>query len=90
VRLDLPIIQLRDLTAGKEIDRLRQFVASGTSDAPCDHRFAGYADGLLRSLSRGAMLYPRRHALPLVGRVSMDCHGGQPIERGSRRAGLYL
>lgn len=32
----------------------------------------GYADGILRSLSNSGKVYVKEHALPIIGRVSMD------------------
>ena len=70
VRLDLPVIQCRDLTAGEVVGYGNSWQAA----APC--RIAtvagGYADGLHRALSNGATLWHDTTPCPLVGRVSMD------------------
>ena len=71
VTLSLRVIQTRDVRAG-------EMVGYGASwHAPRDCRIAtvdaGYADGILRSLSgRGAQLFAGDTACPIVGRVSMD------------------
>lgn len=70
VTLDLPVVQIRDLQAG-------EVVGYGNSwQAPRPSRIAtvaaGYADGLLRTLSHKGTLWHRDQPCPLVGRVSMD------------------
>ena len=71
VTLSLRVIQTRDVRAG-------EMVGYGASwHAPRDCRIAtvdaGYADGILRSLSgKGAHLFAGDTACPIVGRVSMD------------------
>lgn len=71
LRLSLPVIQIRDVAAGEYVG----YGASWTAESP--RRIAtvaaGYADGILRSLSsRGASLYAGGVGCPIVGRVSMD------------------
>ncbi|MFN8983878.1 MAG: alanine racemase [Alphaproteobacteria bacterium] len=70
IRLEAPILQIRDIPAGASVGYGASFVAA------CPSRIAtiavGYADGYLRSLSgRGVAAY-RDMILPMVGRVSMD------------------
>ena len=70
VRLDLPVIQVRDLVAG-------EVVGYGNSwQAQRESRIAtvscGYADGISRAISNGATLWFGQTPCPLVGRVSMD------------------
>jgi phospholipid/cholesterol/gamma-HCH transport system permease protein len=70
IRLEAPILQIRDIPAGASVGYGASFVAARPS------RIAtiavGYADGYLRSLSgRGVAAY-RDMILPMVGRVSMD------------------
>lgn len=70
IRLDAPVLQIRDIPAGASVG----YGASHTAARPS--RIAtiavGYADGYLRSLSgRGVAAY-RDMILPMVGRVSMD------------------
>lgn len=69
VSLYLPVLQVRDLSAGETVGY------GATFRAPQDMRIAivsgGYADGILRSLSN--ITHGWYHAkLPLLGRVSMD------------------
>lgn len=70
VRLDLPVVQVRDLAAGEVVG----YGNSWQADKPS--RIAtvsgGYADGLIRAMSDRAMLWYDDHPCPLVGRVSMD------------------
>ncbi len=70
VRLDLPVIQTRDLASGETVG----YGNSWTAPAPT--RIAtvsgGYADGLIRSLSNTATLWMDDTPCPLRGRVSMD------------------
>lgn len=70
VRLDLPVVQCRDLVAGEVVG----YGNSWQADRPS--RIAtisgGYADGLLRSLSGKATFWHGDTPCPLVGRVSMD------------------
>jgi alanine racemase len=75
VRLDARILQVRDVSIGDVVGY------GGTFQATRPSRIAtiacGYADGFLRALSSdgnkpGAVGYIGPHAVPLVGRVSMD------------------
>ena len=71
VTLSLDVIQTRDVQAGEFCG----YSATWTADSP--RRIAtvaaGYADGILRSLSSsGFSLYAGQTACPVVGRVSMD------------------
>jgi alanine racemase len=70
VRLEAPILQIRDIPAGASIGYGASFVAARPS------RIAtiavGYADGYLRCLSGQGVAAYRDMILPMVGRVSMD------------------
>lgn len=71
VRLSLPVIQIRTVQPGEFVG----YSATWRADVPCRVATvaAGYADGVLRSLSSsGASLYAAGTACPIVGRVSMD------------------
>lgn len=70
VRLEVPVLQVRDISAGESVGYGGSWTAERAS------RIAtvalGYADGYLRALSgRGFCLYGNAQ-VPLVGRVSMD------------------
>ena len=70
LRLEAPVLQIREIPAGASVGYGASFMAARPS------RIAtiavGYADGYLRSLSgQGGAAY-RGLMLPLVGRVSMD------------------
>lgn len=70
VRLQIPVIQTRDVVAGETVGYGNSYVA------PRDMRLAtiaaGYADGIQRALSGRATLWAGDRPCPLVGRVSMD------------------
>jgi alanine racemase len=70
VRLEAPILQIRDIPAGASVGYGASFIATRPS------RIAtiavGYADGYLRSLSGQGVAAYRDMILPMVGRVSMD------------------
>ncbi|SEM49847.1 alanine racemase [Loktanella fryxellensis] len=70
VRLDLPVIQIRDLTAGEVVG----YGNAWQADRPTRLATvaAGYADGLHRALARGLHLWHGHTPCPVVGRISMD------------------
>ncbi len=70
VRLDAPVLQVREIAAGQSVG----YGASWTAARPSRIATvaAGYADGYLRSLSGRAMAQCHGRAIPLIGRVSMD------------------
>ena len=70
IRLSLPIIQTNEVNAGETVG----YSCAWTADLPSVTATlsAGYADGLLRSLSNKATLWHGDVPCPLVGRVSMD------------------
>lgn len=70
VRLDLPVIQMRSLDAGEVVGYGNTWQAERPTKLATIA--AGYADGLLRSLSGNATLWYGEWACPAVGRVSMD------------------
>ncbi|MCB1397386.1 MAG: alanine racemase [Rhodobacteraceae bacterium] len=68
--LSLPVVQVRDVEPGEIVGY------NGTWTARRPTRIAtvaaGYADGILRTLSNKALLYAGDTPCPVVGRVSMD------------------
>ena len=70
VRLDLPVVQVRDLTEGEVVGYGNAWQASRPSRIATVS--SGYADGLIRALSDRATLWHEGVPCPLVGRVSMD------------------
>ncbi|SDE02118.1 alanine racemase [Limimaricola pyoseonensis] len=70
VRLDLPVVQCRDLAPGEVVGYGNSWQAERPSRIATVS--GGYADGLLRSLSGKAPLWHDEQACPAVGRVSMD------------------
>lgn len=73
VRLDLPVIQTRELAAGETVGYGNTYTASTPRRVATVS--AGYADGLLRALSGKGTLYAGDTACPILGRVSMDLIG---------------
>ena len=70
VRLDLPVVQVRSLTAGEVAGYGNSWQAERPSRLATVS--AGYADGVLRSLSHRLTLWHGDVPCPAVGRVSMD------------------
>ncbi|MBR0655197.1 alanine racemase [Plastoroseomonas arctica] len=70
LRLEIPVLQIRDIGAGETIG----YSATWRSSRPSRIATiaAGYADGYLRSLSGRASADHGGRPVPLVGRVSMD------------------
>lgn len=70
VALRLPVIQTRAVAPGETVG----YGCTWQADAPrlLATLGAGYADGMLRTLSNRAMLWDGDTPCPLVGRVSMD------------------
>ena len=70
MRLEVPVLQLRDILAGTPVG----YGATWTASRPTRIATvaAGYADGYLRSLSGRAVAEFRGRSVPLVARVSMD------------------
>ncbi|MEJ6398609.1 alanine racemase [Yoonia sp. 208BN28-4] len=69
-RLDLPVIQIRDLDEGEVVGYGNAWQAERPSKIATVS--AGYADGLIRAMSDRAMFYYDDTPCRLVGRVSMD------------------
>lgn len=72
VRLDLPVIQVREVAAGESVGYGAAWTAARPSRIAT--LSAGYADGLIRAIGRaqGVQVFAGDQACPLVGRVSMD------------------
>lgn len=70
VRLDVAVVQVRTVPAGTRVGYSGTHVTGG--EARLATIAAGYADGLLRSLSGRGAVYFDGVRLPIVGRVSMD------------------
>jgi len=70
VRLSLPVIQTREVAAGEVVGYSGTWQAEGPSRIATVA--AGYADGLMRTLSGQATLWAGDISCPLIGRVSMD------------------
>lgn len=70
VSLDIAVVQTRTVAAGTRVGYSGTYVTTdATRLATID---AGYADGMLRSLSGRGAVYHKGVRLPIVGRVSMD------------------
>lgn len=70
VQLDLPVVQIRNLTVGEVVGYGNAWQA--TRDSRIATVSGGYADGLLRSLSHRVAFWHGATPCPAVGRVSMD------------------
>jgi alanine racemase len=70
VTLSLPVIQVREVAPGETVGYANAWEAE--APAVIATVAAGYADGLLRTLSGNAVLWDGDVPCPLVGRVSMD------------------
>lgn len=70
VRLELPVIQTRDLEPGETVGYSNSWRAETPTRIATVA--AGYADGLTRALGSKATLFFGDTPCPLVGRVSMD------------------
>lgn len=70
VRLDLPVIQMRDLQPGETVGYGNAFVAKRRTRIATVA--AGYADGLIRAIGPNGWLHHGDTACPIAGRVSMD------------------
>ena len=71
--LALPIIQVRNITAGETVGYGNSWTAKAPSRIATVA--AGYADGLIRAISSSGKLWADETACPIVGRVSMDMIG---------------
>jgi alanine racemase len=70
VRLDLPVIQLRDVDPGETVGYSNGWTAPRPSRIATVS--AGYADGLIRAMGPRARVFAGATACAVVGRVSMD------------------
>lgn len=70
VSLSLPVVQVRPVAPGETVGYSGAWTAARPSRIAIVA--AGYADGLLRSLSGRAVLWAGDRPCPAVGRVSMD------------------
>ncbi|MDP3861424.1 MAG: alanine racemase [Phaeovulum sp.] len=70
VRLSLPVVQVREVLAGETVGYGCTWRAD--EDSRIATVAAGYADGLMRTLSGKGTLWADGTPCPLVGRVSMD------------------
>jgi alanine racemase len=70
VALDLPVVQVRSLSAGEVVGYGNAFQAPGQMRVATVA--AGYADGILRALSHKCTFWWGDVPCPTVGRISMD------------------
>ncbi|GAA3871419.1 alanine racemase [Celeribacter arenosi] len=70
VRLECPVIQIRDVAEGESVGYGNSWVAQSPSRIATIA--AGYADGITRHISNAGTLFDGDTPCPLVGRVSMD------------------
>ena len=70
LRLDIPVIQVRDLAPGESVGYGADWTATRPSRIAT--LAAGYADGVIRAMGAWAQVYHGETPCPLAGRVSMD------------------
>ena len=70
LRLEAPLVEVKQIRAGQSCGYGRTFVAS--ADMTAGVLPIGYADGFLRCLSNRASLRIAGQYVPVIGRVSMD------------------
>lgn len=71
VKLDLPVIQVREVAPGETVGYSNTWTAQRPSRIATVA--AGYADGLIRAMASGGIAaYAGDTACPVVGRISMD------------------
>lgn len=70
VRLDVPVIQVRDVLAGESVGYANAWTAPGPARIATVS--AGYADGLIRAMGRSVQMFAGSQPCPVIGRVSMD------------------
>ncbi len=68
--LKIPVIQVQKVYKGEGVGYSRAWIAP--RDTTLATVAAGYADGLIRSLSNNSLAYANNTPCPVVGRVSMD------------------
>ena len=73
VKLDIPIIQIRDVQTGESVGYGNTWTASLPRKIATVS--AGYADGIFRAMGFAANFYADSTACPVVGRISMDMIG---------------
>ena len=88
VRMDLPVIQIRDLDPGEVVGYGNAWQCQRPSKIATVS--AGYADGLIRAMSDKATLWSGSFPVPLVGRVSMDLITADVTDLDERPEALSL
>lgn len=73
VRLDIPVIQMREVAPGESVGYGNTWIAERPSRIATIS--GGYADGILRSASGKAQLFAGDQPVRAVGRISMDLIG---------------
>lgn len=70
VKLEAPVIQIRDVAPGETVGYANSWTAQRPSRIATIS--AGYADGLIRAMGPRALVYAGTRPCAVVGRVSMD------------------
>lgn len=73
VTLDIPVIQVRDVSVAETVGYGNSWQATQPSRIATIS--AGYADGIIRLMGPKARLHAEGRSVPMVGRVSMDLIG---------------
>lgn len=88
VRLDLPVIQLRELEAGETVGYGNTWTAPGPTVIATVA--AGYADGIHRIIGPNTHLFAGDVPCPIRGRISMDLIGVEVTHLTEEPGGLTL
>ena len=81
VRIDIPVIQTRDVKPGETVGYSNTWTAQRPSRIATVA--AGYADGLIRAMGADMQLWADDQACPVVGRISMDMIGVDVTDLGN-------
>lgn len=73
VSLRIPVIQVRDVTAGESVGYSNTWIAE--RDSRVATIAAGYADGIIRAMGEKVEVFAGEARCPLIGRISMDMIG---------------
>lgn len=71
--LSIPVIQVRDVTAGESVGYSNTWIAE--RDSRVATIAAGYADGIIRAMGEKVDVFAGEVRCPLIGRISMDMIG---------------
>ncbi|KUF11395.1 alanine racemase [Pseudoponticoccus marisrubri] len=88
VTVRIPVIQVRDVLPGETVGYGNTWTAERPTRVATVA--AGYADGILRTMSRGAWLWAGETRCKVLGRISMDLIGVDVTEVGDTPEAMEL